>query len=41
MAIEWVTGDIFDSDAEALVNPVNTAGRMGRAPDSAVSTGRT
>ena len=28
--ITYVTGDIFDSSAEALVNPVNTVGVMGK-----------
>ena len=28
--IEYTTGNIFDSDAEALVNPVNTVGVMGK-----------
>ncbi|MCA9039958.1 MAG: macro domain-containing protein, partial [Planctomycetaceae bacterium] len=28
--IEFVSGNIFNCDAEALVNPVNTAGVMGK-----------
>tara|TARA_R110000850_G_C9994993_1_gene467540 strand:+ start:13371 stop:13823 length:453 start_codon:yes stop_codon:yes gene_type:complete len=28
--INYVTGDIFDSDAEAIVNTVNTVGVMGK-----------
>ena len=28
--IELVTGDLFETDAEALVNPVNTRGVMGK-----------
>lgn len=30
MAIKYVSGDIFESGAEALVNPVNTVGVMGK-----------
>lgn len=30
MTIEYMTGNIFDSEAEALVNTVNCEGYMGK-----------
>jgi O-acetyl-ADP-ribose deacetylase (regulator of RNase III) len=30
VSIEWARGDLFDADADALVNAVNTVGVMGK-----------